>query len=435
MATAEPAIPSSTRAHTRTPHGNFRWNLTMVAAGVLFLVGLYAYVYEYRHGMVATGMRDLGVAGGAPWGLYIVTTVYFMGVAFAGITVAALIRLLRLRELQTVARMGEVLTVVALVLGALLIVADLGQPLRGVVNLLRYARPQSPFFGTFTLVVAGYLFASLVFLYLDSRRDAAILAQREGRLRWLHRLVAAGYTDTPAERERHARATFWLAIAIIPLLVTATSTLGFVFGLQGGRPGWFSALQAPGFVVLAGVSGTGMLIALAALLRRVLHRPERLHVHVFVWLGRLLLGLVLVYLYFTAVEVLTAVYAAGPAEQRVTSEVFGGTYAWMYWSAVGLFVLAAATLVWQAVSRRWSIGVLVASGLAVNVAALAKRYVIVVPSQTHGTLLPYEAGSYTPTWVEYGVVLGLFGLGVLLIGLYVRLFPMLELHEEVAGDA
>lgn len=411
------------------------WGIVMAVAAVLLAWGVYAYWYEYTRGMVVTGMRDVGVAGGATWGLYIGFVVYFVGVSFAGITVAALIRLLRLRKLRIVGRMAEVLTVVALLLGGLAIVADLGQPLRGLVNLFRYARPQSPFFGTFTLVIAGYLFASLVYLYLDSRHDAAVLARRGGRLQWLHRMVAAGYSDTPAERERHDRAGFWLAVAIVPLLIVAHSTLGFVFGLQVGRPGWFSALQAPAFVALAGVSGLGLLIALAALVRRAERRPDVLGIDVFAWLGRLLLALLLVYLYFMVVELLTAAYAAGPVEQRVTRSLLTGTYAPIYWTSAALLVLPAIALLWQAVRGRWSVGWLVAAGLAVNVASIGKRYLIVIPSQTHGALLPYPTGSYEPTWVEYGVVAGLFALGILLLGLYMRLFPLLELGEEVADDA
>ncbi len=59
-------------------------------------------------------------------------------------------------------------------------------------------------------------------------------------------------------------------MSIVPLLVTAHSTLGFVFGLQIGRPGWHSALQAPAFVLLAGVSGVGLLLVLAAVVRGAL---------------------------------------------------------------------------------------------------------------------------------------------------------------------
>ena len=187
------------------------WWGFLAVAGVVFLGGGFAYSRELSEGMAATGMRDIGVMGGATWGLYIAFVVYFVGVSFAGITVAALIRLFNLERLRPVARMAELLTVVSLILGALLILADLGQPLRGMVNLFRYARPQSPFFGTFTLVISGYLFASLVYLFLDGRADAGRLAKMPSRLQWLHRWWAAGYTDTEEERDRHRRTSFWLA--------------------------------------------------------------------------------------------------------------------------------------------------------------------------------------------------------------------------------
>ncbi len=405
-----------------------------LAAAVLAL-GVFAYAYEVSNGLGVTGMRDVGLGGGATWGMYIGFVVYFVGVSFAGITVAALIRLLGLDQLRAVGRMAEVLTVVSLVLGALLIIADLGQPLRGVVNLFLYARPQSPFFGTFTLVIAGYLFASLVYLYLDSRRDAAVLARREGPLQWLHRFVAAGYSDTPAERERHERASFWLAVGIIPLLVMATSTLGFVFGLQVGRPGWFSALQAPAFVTLAAASGLGLLIVLAALVRHAGHHEDVLDHDVFAWLGRFLLGALLVYVYFMIVELLTATYTAGPAEQRISEALLTGRYAPIFWTSAGLLVAPMLALLAAAVRRTWSVGLLVLAGVAVNLGAIGKRYLIVVPSQTEGELLPYGAGAYSPTWVEYSVVGGLFALGVLLIGLYLWLFPVVGLREEVSDHA
>ena len=82
---------------------------------------------------------------------------------------------------------------------------------------------------------------------------------------------------------------------------------------------------------------------------------------------------------------------------------------------------------------------LVASGVLVNFAAIGKRFLIVVPSQTHGTLLPYEVGSYSPSWVEYGVILGIFALGALMVGLFFKAFPALPLEgddgEEVLADA
>jgi Ni/Fe-hydrogenase subunit HybB-like protein len=409
------------------------WLLIVALSGLVALFGIFAYSRHAIEGLVVTGLRDIGTMGGATWGLYITFDVYFVGVSFAGITMAALIRLLNLDYLKPVSRMAELLTITALILAVPTILADLGQPLRGLINLPRYARPQSAFFGTFTLVIAGYLFASLIYFYLDGRRDAAICARVPGRLQRFHRLWAAGYRDTPAERERRSRSSFWLAIAIIPLLITAHSTLGFVFGLQAGRPGWFSTLQAPGFVVMAGVSGIGLLIVIAAIMRHVLGETERLNVPVFRFLGLSLMILSLAYVYFWAVEILTETYAAFHHETALAQARFVGDFAWIFWLSVASLVIPIGLLAWQAYTGRWSIPLLILSGVLVQVAAVLKRFLLVVPSQTHGTLLPYDAGSYTPSWVEISVIIGLVGFGVLLFALFIKVFPIMEVEETTEG--
>ncbi len=70
-----------------------------------------------------------------------------------------------------------------------------------------------------------------------------------------------------------------------------------------------------------------------------------------------------------------------------------------------------------------------------NLAAIGKRYLIVVPSLTHGSMLPYETGSYSPTWVEYGIVLGLFAAGAAAIAIFMKISPIVELPEEVDASA
>lgn len=492
----------------RLPYGVGRltrgWVIMIVILMIIIGIGAYAYYQQLTFGEVVTGMRDVGTMAGAPWGLYIAFVVYFVGISFAGVTVAALIRLLNLERLKPVARIAEVLTVISLLLGSFCIIADVGQPVRAIVNLFRFARPQSPFFGTFTLVISGYLFGSLVYLYLDSRKDAALMAQKPGPLQGLYRLLAAGYKDSDAERERRKQTSFWLAIAILPLLVVAHSTLGFVFGLQVGRPGWFSGLQAPGFVVLAGVSGLGMLILITAIIRKALGLERRLDEGIFKLLGNFLMLLTIVYLYFMIVDLLTNTYTADQHEAGITAALLTGKYALIYWGVVAALTMAVHILVLQylpipeklsapsywpryvqatgvtvlligflVLSQNFDFGrqigiqlsfqatdILTAlliflgiffvlalvplfrdkainsavfSGILVNLAAIGKRYLIVVPSQTHGTLMPYSTGSYSPTWVEYSIILGLFALGALLFILFMKLFPIIEISEKFTG--
>lgn len=389
--------------------------------------GLQAFWGQLQHGEIVTGMRTIG-AGGVAWGLYIAFYVYMVGVSFAGITVSAIIRLFGIATLRPLARLAELLTIVALLCGALGVLADLGRPLAGLLNLPAFARPMSPFFGTFTLVTAGYLFASMVYFYLAGRADAAWLRDRtRGPLRWCYRLWASGYRGTALERRRHHHASFWLSLAILPVLVMAHSTLGFVFGIQGGRPGWYSALQAPSFVVMAGVSGIGALILVAGLVRGALRLHEHIKPEAFRWLSNLLLVLIVTYLYFMLVEELTANYASAQAESGVAHEVVFGRYAAWFWTVVATLVIPLVILFTLFVRGRSSVGWSMLCGATVQIAAMLKRLLIVVPSQTHGMLIPYPEGEYVISATELSVTLGMAALGVLMFVAFLKVFPIVPM--------
>ena len=414
------------------------WMIFIVVAVATLAFGLYAYWYQASNGLVVTGMRNTGTMGGATWGLYIVVVEYFIGVSFAGVVIAAISRVFRISELQPITRIAELLTVGSLMVGLLAVLIDLGHPIRGLVNMLLFARPQSAFFGTFTLVAGGVFLASLAYLYLGGRRDAARLARTPSRLQWFHRLWAAGYTGTEEEKDRHQRVMFWLSVGIVPLIVIALSTEGLVFGIQVGRPGWFGSLQGPDFLVLAAASGLANLLVLTAIVRRVVGDWKRIGEGVFKWLGRFLLAATAVALYFMVVELFTLLYATPADERQLADALLKGDYAWIFWLSLSLMVAGLGLLIWQAATRRWRVGALVAASMAISTAALAERYLTVIPSQTHATLLPYETGSYFPNWVELGVVAGLYALGALLIGLFMKVFPIISMRdegEEVTTDA
>ncbi|HSH11250.1 MAG TPA: hypothetical protein VLA10_05640, partial [Ilumatobacter sp.] len=133
--------------------------------------------------------------------------------------------------------------------------------------------------------------------------------------------------------------------------------------------------------------------------------------------------------YFIIVELLTITYQPSVAEQSLSDALLTGEYAWIFWSSSASLVLPLIALAVMAVRRSWSLPLLIVAGVLVNAGALGKRYLIVVPSQTHGQLLPYEVGSYSPSWVEYGVAIGLFSLGAVAIAIFMKVFPIIELDE------
>jgi molybdopterin-containing oxidoreductase family membrane subunit len=406
----------------RAPPGARSLALAAVLLGLVAL-GVLGYAQQRLHGDIATGLRTIG-QGGAAWGLYIVFDIFFVGLAFGGIAFTSIVRLFHLRDLRPLSRMAQVLTLVSLAMAGLCVLADLGRPLHGMTNFPRYARTMSPFFGTFSLVACTGSLATFVYLWLDGRADAAGCAARGGPLGRLYRLWAFGWQGTASERWRHRRSSFWLSLALLPLLVVAYSTLGLVFGIQGGRPGWFSALQAPGLLVLAAISTAGILIVIAAVVRSAPAHAGKIRDQVFYWLSNTLWILTLVYVYILVVEELTRRYAALEAETRVARAVVTGEYALAFWAMVGGFVVPAAVLFAQFVRRRVSIGLSVTCALVLNTATWIKRVLVVVPSQTHGMLLPYATGHYSPTWVELAVITGLLSLGTLSYLAFAWFFPI-----------
>lgn len=403
-----------------------RWYALLFFLLIFVGLGAYAFLQQTLHGLVVTGMRTIGV-GGAAWGVYIMFDIYFVGVSFAGIIVAALIRLFNIKDLKPLARLAELVAILSLILALPCIMSDLGRPEKGLFYLPKFARPMSPFFGSFTLVAAGYLFASMVYLYLAGRADAALMASRPSPWRWFYILWASGFKNTREEWERHHKVSFWLALAVIPLLVTAHSTLGFIFGIQGGRPGWYSALQAPGFVIMAGVSGVGALLVITAFLRKLLHLENVIKPEAIRWLGNFLWILTLVYLYFMVVEELTANYASSEMERVVAHSIVFGAYAKFFWTVVSCFVIAFGIMFLQFARGKFSIGWAVTAGVLVNIAAIIKRFLIVVPSQTHGLFLPAPAAYYFPTWVEFALIFGLFALGGVMFLIFIKIFPLVPI--------
>ena len=104
--------------------------------GLLILIVWFGYAWyiQLTQGLGVTMMRT---PVGAAWGVYIVNFVFFVGIAHGGIAIAAAIRLLKLTKYMPIARMGEVLTVISLMMAGLSIMIDMGRPDR-IFNLILY---------------------------------------------------------------------------------------------------------------------------------------------------------------------------------------------------------------------------------------------------------------------------------------------------------
>jgi molybdopterin-containing oxidoreductase family membrane subunit len=403
-----------------------------LASGVVTFLLAGGTVYWLRHciRILTEGLGTLGIdTYGATWGILVANTVHIVGISHVGIAISAAVRVLRLDAYRNIARTAEIVTLLALGLAVVNLMLHVGRPVRFLTNVYLYGRWHSPMVWSMT-VFTLYFLASSAYLYLSMRRDLSVMAEAAPRFRGFYRALSLGYRDTPGERERHERTLFWLALALLPIMISVHSVYGLLFGMISARAGWYNPLQAPYFVLGAVVSGFSAIVAIAALLRRAYGWRTLLPDRLFRVFGIFLAFVVFLYLYFMLSEHLTAQYLPPTAEQGVSSSLLTGRFSAVFWATtVAGLVLPFLFLFVQGVRRNGvHVGGTAAAALLVNVGLWIKRSLLVVPSQYHPHLAPARPPvPYVPTHTEWVAALGSYVAAAFAFVLLLRLVPLFEL--------
>ena len=332
---------------------------------------------------------------------------------------------MNLTKYKVVARMAEVLTMVALPMAALSIVFDLGRPDR-IFNLLEFGRFQAPLLWDLTAITT-YFMATIVYLYLSLRGDIDQLARKiPGRERF-YKFLAMNYEGTETEKQRHTQTLWWLALAIVPIMVTVHSVVSFVFGLLISRGGWYSSIFAIYFVVGAIVSGVAAVYSLACIFRWLYKWQSLITDEVLRGISWALRNVLIIYIYLWIAEELTVRYMGTSADLRVSNYYWFGPFAPMFWTmAIVGFAIPALILLQPLFGKRSFSPVLTfAASILLNIALWVKRFTIVVPSLLNPPL--YPTGVYVPTPTEIGIMLGTFWMATLLYVAFIKLFPIIDL--------
>lgn len=417
-------------------HTTWRFHAWVALLSILVAWGVYAYILQWQQGLVITGLRDQ-----VSWGLYISNFVFWVGVSKGGTMISAIFRLTGSEWRRPVTRMAEAITVLALITGVPMIVADLGRPDR-MLSLIWHGRIQSPLIWDF-LSVMTYLTACVIYFYLPLIPDVARLADRPEFPRWrrrLYRALALGWTGNATQHALLERAITVMAIAVIPLAISVHTVVSWIFAMTL-RPGWNSSIYGPYFVVGALYSGTGAVILSMWVLRRVMRLEEYVQPLHFRKLGLTLLVSTLLYLYFNINEYLTAGYKLESFERDLLESLFVGRFAPMFWSVQILGIMVPILLLSAVLGLKRAGRVMVPavalSALLVVLGAWVKRFLIVVPTLQNPLLpaqhVPAAWTHYVPTWVEWAIVIGAFAGFLLAYTFLVKLFPVVSFWETEEG--
>ena len=337
---------------------------------------------------------------------------------------------------RPVTRCAEVITVFALMIGAMFPIIHLGRPWLAFwlfpypSERLIWPNFRSPLVWDF-FAINTYLTGSLLFLFLPMIPDFAVVRDKStGLRRRVYTLLALGWRGTPKQWHRLESAMAIMAIAIVPVAVSVHTIVSFDFSMAP-VPMWQSTIFGPYFVAGAIFSGIAGLLIAMAILRRVLHLEQYLHPIHFENLGKLLLVMALLWGYFVFNERLVTYYGNEPSEMAVFWRTQRESFAPLYWTMViGNFVLP---LVLMGIKRFRTITGCVIASIGVVVGMWLERFLIIVPSLGH-KYLPYSYGIYRPQPVEIIIAGATFAAMALLYVLFVKIVPIISIWELKAGD-
>ncbi len=394
----------------------------------------------------------LGLGGGTQlsdtyaWGLWIVFDLVWIAIAAGAFATAGLIYVFQRKDLYSIGRAAVLMGLLSYSFVMVTLLADLGLPLHAY-QLAIQAPPQSAMFevswcvGLYVTVLlfeflpvplehwgwtramalwkrwsgAYVAFAVTLFVYVLSRNVmyAAMALAIFSALAWAFR--PKGDKVEP----------IMLAIAAVTLSTMHQSSLGSLFLLMRGAlaPQWWSPALPVSFFLSAIAAGTGLVILIEMWIARAWKRDLRINQLAAV--GQITFWSLLVYFAFRLGDMavrgqFAGAFTGGTGALFAAELVLGGL--------VPLALLARH-------EQREQPSMLFAGALLTTLGVIFNRVnVVLFAMNLRGSMPQVSPETYSPTFIEWGLSIGLFAAAIFLFGLAARLMPVLP-KESTAQRA
>lgn len=338
-------------------------------AAVLVLLFAYGGIMSLLQGHHAWGTTDA-----VPWGILITAYVYFAVGCTGMCLLSSLAHVFHFKPFETMGVRPIILAIVSMVTAFIIIALEL----KYVLNLAIYFFISPNFKSVFILM--GILYGLyLVLLFFE------LIFYVWGK---------------------HGIARIFAILAIISG-VSATTNLGLVFGSLVGRAYWTAPMIPILWISSALATGAAAMIILYYFTDRDQSRENSNHlVNVF---RKLLAGFIIVYMGINGFNIFTHYSSADPERYEAANYLLGNVL--NFWVLeVGLLVLALLVVLFfakkQLLVMYAGVVVLIAMMFARDNTVTAGQIVELSPDG-HG---PITIATYTPTFVEYAMTFGAFGV-------------------------
>jgi molybdopterin-containing oxidoreductase family membrane subunit len=390
------------------------------------MIGAACWLYQILVGIGAGG-QNIPVA----WGTYLINFVFWVGIAHSGTLISAILYLFRAGWRNPIARAAETMTVFAVCIAGLYPFIHLGRVWM-VYYMLPYPNQrnlwpnfQSPLMFD-VVAISTYLTVSSLFWYTGMLPDLAAIRDRAtGFRKKIFTIIALGWTGDLEQWRHYARGFLFFAALATPLVISVHSVVSWDFALAV-VPGWHTTIFAPYFVAGAIHSGLAMVITLMIPLRKVFHFEKFITIDVLENVAKTIIftGLIVGFAYAT--EFFIAWYSHNIVEVESFRWRAVGDYQIQFLMMVVFNTVLPLLFFFRKIRRTlaWLFGI----SIFVNIGMWFERFVIIVGGVAHG-FMPHAWGLYSPSAIEFGIMLGSFCLFFFLFLLFVKHMPSVSMTE------
>ena len=251
------------------------------------------------------------------------------------------------------------------------------------------------------------------------------IAPRRKAPRLIYGALALGWRG--AARHWRAYETLHLALAClgVPLVVSLHSVVGMDFAASL-MPGWQETIFPPYFVVGAMYSGFAMVVCLAALVRWGFRMQSLITVAHFDVMAKVMLAASIIMGLSYASEWFNGWYGGEHADRSLVAFEFTGAYAPLFWTLLLCNVVIPQAFWFAAV--RDNIVAVFAIAVLINIGMWLERILIIWNTLSHD-YMPGMWRLFIPTIWDWITTLGSLGLFALMFLVFVRLVPVVSMHE------
>jgi molybdopterin-containing oxidoreductase family membrane subunit len=409
----------------KTPRG---WWLAFGVSFALLMLMFYALGY-----LLITGVGVWGINIPIAWGFDLINLVWWIGIGHAGTLISAILLLFRQQWRTSINRFAEAMTLFAVACASIFPIFHLGRPwlvhwvfMPYPSTLGMWQQYRSPLVWD-AFAIPTYATVSVLFWYVGLIPDLATMRDL-AKQRWvkiLYGIFALGWRGSAQHWQRHQTASLLLAGLATPLVVSVHSIISLDFAVSN-LPGWHVTVFPPYFVAGAIYAGFAMVLLLMIPIRSFYNLQDFITMQHLDLMAKVMLASGFVVLYGYAMEAFFAWYSGIEYEQYMYFNRVFGPYGWAFWVLL-ICNAAVPQLLWVPRLRR-NIPALLFVSFVISVGMWFERFVI-APVSMHRDFLPSSWSAYNPTFWEYALFLGTFGLFFTLLLLFIRFVPMLAIAE------